>query len=212
MNGESGRAPCRCVVSDHQAKFIVVTGGPGGGKTAALEMARRSFCTHVAILPEAASVLFGGGFWRHETTPGRRAAQRAIYHVQREQERLVREENKSGVVLCDRGTLDSIAYWPGPVEEYYADLETTLQDELAKYSAVIHLRTPGIKQGYNHQNPVRIESAIQAAEIDTKILSIWAKHPNRHTVENAADFIDKAKQVIEAIRRELPACCHETES
>lgn len=37
-----------------------MTGVPGAGKTALLEMIRQSFCTHVRILPEAASVVFGG--------------------------------------------------------------------------------------------------------------------------------------------------------
>jgi hypothetical protein len=58
---------------------VVITGGPGAGKTAVLELVARSFCPHVAILPEAATIVFGGGFPRHTTTVGLMAAQRAIY-------------------------------------------------------------------------------------------------------------------------------------
>lgn len=59
-------------------------GGPGAGKTALLELIRQSFCSHVKILPEAAGIVFGGGFPRESEPTCRRAAQRAIFHVQRE--------------------------------------------------------------------------------------------------------------------------------
>jgi hypothetical protein len=46
----------------HDARLVAVTGGPGAGKTAVLELAARSLCEHVAILLEAATIVFGGGF------------------------------------------------------------------------------------------------------------------------------------------------------
>src|ERR1035438_2312126 len=75
----TGSHACQCHLTRHQTKLVVLTGGPGGGKTAILEMARRYFCKHVVILPEAASVVFGGGFPRVDSTPGKRSGQRAIY-------------------------------------------------------------------------------------------------------------------------------------
>ena len=62
MKSESEQLLCGCKELVHQTKFIVITGGPGAGKTAALEMVKKSFCNHVVILPEAASILFSGGF------------------------------------------------------------------------------------------------------------------------------------------------------
>jgi hypothetical protein len=35
--------------------------GHKDAKTALLELIRQSFCSHVRVLPEAASVVFGGG-------------------------------------------------------------------------------------------------------------------------------------------------------
>ena len=64
--------------------LIVLTGGPGAGKTAVLEMLRRVVCPHVAILPESAGILFSGGFWRGTSIDAHKSAQRAIFHVQRE--------------------------------------------------------------------------------------------------------------------------------
>ena len=37
----------------------MLTGGPGAGKTATLEMIKDAFCDHVKVVPEAASVVFG---------------------------------------------------------------------------------------------------------------------------------------------------------
>jgi hypothetical protein len=53
---------------------------PGGGKTTAGDLMRREFGTKVALVPEAATLLFDGGFPRDEAA--RRATQRAIFHVQ----------------------------------------------------------------------------------------------------------------------------------
>src|SRR6186713_3191320 len=41
---------------------IVLTGGPGGGKTTAADLFRREIGDRVVIVPEAATILFAGGF------------------------------------------------------------------------------------------------------------------------------------------------------
>lgn len=41
-----------------KTKFVVLTGGPGAGKTAVLELAKRRFTRDTAFLPEAASLIF----------------------------------------------------------------------------------------------------------------------------------------------------------
>ena len=105
--------PCACH-DLHRRRRIVLTGGPGAGKTAVLELVRQSFCSHVKVLTEAAGILFAGGFPRGGDAESRRAAQRAIFYVQRELELAADAENLA-IVLCDRGTVDGTAYWPGPV-------------------------------------------------------------------------------------------------
>ena len=47
----------------------------------------------------------------------RRAAQTAIFHVQRNLEDVQGITYPSRVLLCDRGTVDEAAYWPGDPEE-----------------------------------------------------------------------------------------------
>ena len=201
-----GSRPCCCVVSGGAVRLIVITGGPGAGKTAVLEMARRSFCKHVAILPEAAGIVFGGGFPRRSSDAARRAAQRAIYHVQRQLENLAQSEPEISAALCDRGVVDGLAYWPDGAD-FWSDLGTSGAAEKARYAAVIHLRTPGAGQGFDSSNPLRTESAEQAAVLDGRIADAWAGHPRRTEVASHTDFLEKAKRVLEVVRAELPPCC-----
>lgn len=196
-----------CACTDvHKPRRVVLTGGPGAGKTALLELIRQSFCSHVKVLAEAAGVVFGGGFPREDDPTCRRAAQRAIFYVQRELENAGDSHNPA-IVLCDRGTVDGLAYWPGPPEEYWSSLGTTLETELGRYDAVIHLRTPPAERGYNNQNPLRTENATAAADIDARILQAWERHPRRFVVESSAEFLDKAARALEILRGELPGCC-----
>ena len=196
---------CACA-EPHQTRRVVLTGGPGAGKTAVLEMVRRSLCQHVRVLPEAASIVFGGGFPRENDVGCRRAAQRGIYHIQRELE-VTGDSHNAAIVLCDRGTVDGLAYWPGPIEDFWASTGTTLEAELRRYSAVIHLRTPTSEQGYNRQNPVRTESSSAAARIDAVILDAWERHPHRYLVEATGDFLEKAAEALAIVRGQLPECC-----
>jgi predicted ATPase len=184
---------------------VVLTGGPGAGKTAVLELIRLFFCEHVHTLPEAAGIVFGGRFPRNHRPEIRRAAQRAIYHVQRELEATAGLDNPA-VVLCDRGTIDCSAYWVGD-GDLFTDVGTTRELELARYDAVIHLRTPTSPRAYNHDNPLRIESVVEAAEIDARILAQWDGHPRRHVVDATEDFLSKASHVLGLLRDTVPECC-----
>ena len=197
------RPYCDCT-ERHETRRIVLTGGPGAGKTATLELIRQSFCEHVHILPESASLVFGGGFPRLPSLAAARAAQRAIYYVQRELEEA--HVDNAAILLCDRGTVDGAAYWPGP-DELWTSVGTTLDRELARYAAVIHLRTPGAHGGYNQQNPLRTESAREAALRDGRIFDAWRAHPRRYIVDATPDFLAKAAHVLDHIRSEIPECC-----
>jgi predicted ATPase len=186
-------------------KHIVITGGPGGGKTALLELARRDLCAHVEVLPEAARIVFSGGFPRRNDDVARRAAQRAIYHVQCELEGLAAATSNTGTLLCDRGTLDGLAYWPGAWDDYFEQLGTTFASELARYDVVIHLRVPDANTGYV-MDAVRREAAEEAAAIDARLARVWAAHPHQVFVESSRDFVRKAQRALALIRGELRCC------
>ena len=195
--------PCDCG-EIHSPKRVVLTGGPGAGKTAVLELVRRAICDHIRVLPESAGILFGGGFPRGDSLEMRRAAQRAIFYVQRELE-AASTDGQTALVLCDRGTIDSLAYWPGP-DDMFASIGVSLDEQLARYQTVIHLRTPPAGE-YTHQNPLRVETAAEAAAIDARIAAAWARHPHRFEVPANHDFMTKARLALELIRAEMPPCC-----
>jgi len=192
---------------------IVLTGGPGAGKTAVLELARRELCSHVEFLPEAASIVFSGGFPRIGTAHGFRCAQRAIYRVQVELENalLLNDSVSSGIAnaahrkllaVCDRGTVDSLAYWPNGDEQFFQDVGSTYDVEIARYTKVIHLRVPETAGEYK-QSALRRETHPEARAIDERLLDAWSKHPNRIVIQGARDFMDKARAALQAIRGEL---------
>lgn len=182
---------------------IVLTGGPCAGKTAVLELIKRSNIKNIVLVPEAAGVLFGGGFWRHNTIHSKLASQRAIYYIQRELEYVAEKENSEGTIICDRGTLDGLAYWPTEESEFWKELGTSKELELKKYDLILHLRTPNNVFGYNHQNPLRIESVTEALEIDERIIKAWEGHPNRIFIESRESFIEKASEAISIIKKHM---------
>jgi hypothetical protein len=116
-------------------------------------------------------------------------------------------DGRAAVVQCDRGSLDGLAYWPDAWDSFFSEVSTTREAELARYRTVIHLRTPSSSDGYNHQNPLRTESVMQARAIDEKIAEAWSPHPRRIVVPSAHSFMEKALHAIVAIEAEVPACC-----
>lgn len=187
---------------------IVVTGGPGAGKTAVLELARRHLCRHVEVLPEAAGIVFRGGFPRLEPKAEHRAAQRAIFHVQCELESLALSHDDLAVILCDRGTLDGLAYWPGSSDDFFADLHTSMYEEITRYHTVIHLRVPSDPALYRG-NSLRRESHREAQEVDARLLEVWSKHPKRVVVDDTHDFVTKAREALAAIESAMESLHHD---
>ncbi len=196
--------PCSCTAA-HDSRRVVLTGGPGAGKSAVLELARLFFCRHLVTLPEAAGIVFGGRFPRNHRVEIRQAAQRAIYHVQRELEATAALDN-AAMLLCDRGTPDGSAYWMGDGDLWSA-VGTTQEAELARYHAVILLRTPSAVEAYDQRNPLRIETQDEARAIDAQIAAAWAKHPLVYEIPATEDFLSKAAHALQHLRELMPECC-----
>ncbi len=181
---------------------IVLTGGPGGGKTTAADLYRREIGTEVVVVPEAATLLYTGGFPRSEEPEVRKAIQRAIYHVQVDLEDAHSAHYRSRVLLCDRGTVDGAAYWPGEPDEFFAHLGTSLDDELARYDAVVFFETAAVGGiSIEGGNPARIESNEEAVRLDLRLRDLWSKHPNFVLVPHHASFIKKVTSGLEQVAR-----------
>jgi predicted ATPase len=179
---------------------IVLTGGPGGGKTTAADLFRREIGERVVIVPEAATMIFSGGFPRYPGDRPRQAAQRAVYHVQRNLEDIQAARYPDRVLLCDRGTVDGAAYWPGQPEEFYADLGTTAEAELARYDAVIFFESAAVGgMGIEGGNPVRKESLEEAVALDTRLRTVWSNHPRFIVVNHHPSFFQKISRALEVL-------------
>lgn len=171
---------------------VVLTGGPGGGKTTAADLYRREIGEGVVIVPEAATLLYTGGFPRTGESGVRKATQRAIYHVQKNLEEAQAAHYKSRVLLCDRGTVDGAAYWPDENDGFFEHVGTTLDEELSRYDAVIFFETAAVGGiSIEGGNPSRIESLKDALELDRRLRALWARHPHFVFVPHNVSFIQK---------------------
>ncbi len=195
---------CTCTET-HDGRRVVLTGGPGAGKSAVLELAKLFFCTHVHTLPEAAGIVFGGRFPRNGLPRIRRAGQQAIFQVQHALEATI-DPASAAVVLCDRGTLDGSAYWVGDGTLWEA-VGSSREAELARYYAVIHMQTPSEVDDYNLDNPLRTETHDEARAIDARIAEAWAGHPRSFVVPTTDDFLGKAAKALALLRELVPDCC-----
>jgi predicted ATPase len=176
---------------DHPLR-IVLTGGPGGGKTTAADLFRREIGDDVVIVPESATTLFGGGFPRVDEPEARRSVQRAIFEVQRSLEDIQSALYPDRILLCDRGTIDGAAYWPDGRDDYFAQMSTTLAEQLSRYDVVLFFETAAVGGlGFEGGNRYRVETDDEAVELDASLRELWGQHPHFHLVPHNRSFLRK---------------------
>lgn len=183
---------------------IVLTGGPGGGKTTAADLFRREIGDEIVVVPEAATLLYSGGFPRLGEKAVREATQKAIYHVQRNLEDAHAAHYPERVLLCDRGAIDGAVYWPKETLGFFKSLNTNLDAELKRYDAVIFFETAAVGGiSIEGGNPVRIESIKEALALDKKLKSLWSQHPNFIFVPHNKSFIKKINAALKQLTKLL---------
>jgi predicted ATPase len=188
---------------------VVLTGGPGGGKTTAADLFRREIGDRVIVVPEAATLLFTGGFPRPTQADAQRSAQSAIYQVQRGLEDIQAAQYPDRILLCDRGTVDGGAYWPDGASDFYDTVGSSHADELARYDAVIFFETAALgHHGFESENRYRTESQQEAIELDGRLRALWSPHPHFTVVPHAASFFRKMTiglGLLESLLAQMPA-------
>lgn len=188
---------------------IVLTGGPGGGKTTAADLFRREIGDRVVIVPEAATILFQGGFPRSRQVEARRAVQTAVFHVQRNLEDVQASLYAGRILLCDRGTVDGAAYWPGEPQSYFAAVGTSLEAELRRYDVVIFFESAAVGgAAIEGGNPVRNESLEEAAALDASLRSLWSRHPRFILVPHNPSFFKKISFGLAALESVVAQLAH----
>lgn len=171
---------------------IALTGGPGAGKTTAAELFRREIGDDVIVVPEAATILFAGGFPRVTEEAAERSLQRAIFEVQRALEDVQFARYRDRILLCDRGTVDGAAYWPDGSAEFFASMGTTQEAELSRYDVVLFFETSAVGGiHFEGGNRYRTESDEQALSLDRRLRDLWSPHPQFHLVPHTPSFLQK---------------------
>jgi predicted ATPase len=184
-----------------RAKKIVLTGGPGGGKTTAADLFCREMNGKVILVPEAATLLFSGGFPRSKKPEFLQATQASIFQVQKNLEDIHGFENAGKILLCDRGTVDGAIYWPGHEKDFFKEMGTSLEAELGRYSHVIYFESAAAG-GFEitSNNPNRTESIQEAKLLDEQLRKVWSRHKNFHFVPHSASFIEKVYIGLEILK------------
>jgi predicted ATPase len=188
-----------------RSRRIVLTGGPCAGKTTITQVLEKAFAEQVVIVPEAASLLFRGGFPRWGDTLAAEALQRAIYRVQVENEVAHAAHFPGRALVMDRGTLDGAAYWPAGPEAFFRSVGSSLETELARYDLVIYLESAGREAFEQHhlRNPARTETWEEAAALDAATRAQWERHARLVVVHNNTSFSAKIAAVLTAVESEL---------
>ena len=183
---------------------IVITGGPGGGKTTAIDLFRREFIDEVSVVPESATTIFSSGIRRGKNEIEIKAIQRSIYELQKNMENLISTQNPADALICDRGTLDGLAYWPNSEESFFKIINSSFEKELSQYSAVIFFQTAACSGGdITSNNPYRSEDNDEAINLDHRLQEIWKKHPHFYLIKSNESFADKVAEGVNTIKSVL---------
>jgi hypothetical protein len=192
------------------SKRVVLTGGPGGGKTALIqELAEDpAWRGRFLVLPEAIFVAGRVGISARE-----RLFQRLMVETQCALEDVlsrILNPTDPRVVLCHRGTLDPLAYWLDrgwPEDEFFTFTRMNRAEHYHRYQSVIHLVTAadGAETHYRRWPEAhRPESVEQAVRIDRLLQEVWSGHPNYYRLDNEGrDWAAKARAARGLLARVL---------
>jgi len=115
-------------------------------------------------------------------------------------EQIFRDVYADRLLICDRGTLDGLAYWPDDEQSYLDSFGTTFEVEVARYGAVIFFQTAAIHgEDVKSNNPYRTEDSRTAVALDEKLQRVWARHPNFHFIPAQLSFMAKINHGLETI-------------
>lgn len=187
-------------MSTEHRPIIVCTGGPGGGKTTLIEELTHDlrWKGQIATLPEAIYTLRHVGISSRE-----KPFQRVMVYMQMAMEDALDRAlglDDPRTILCHRGSLDPLAYWLDrgwSEQEFFDYTETTREEHLQRYSAVIHLVTTadGAQEHYTRwpdaHRPEQVEDAIR---LDGLLHQVWRDHPNYNRISNEGiDWLTKTR-------------------
>lgn len=185
---------------------LVVTGGPSSGKTMVMKALEQVFGSQIAIVPEAATMLFEARV-AAPTPANVEMFQRVILPLQQyNQDAIIDDARRRGAkaVVFDRGLLDGAAYIEGGLEVILEHLGQSLDQVYSQVGTVINLQTvarykPELFGTAN--NPHRVETNPQdAIDLDDRIQEVWRDHPDWRLIDGGDGIESVIEQVIDIVR------------
>ena len=187
-------------------KLIVITGGPGGGKSSLLADLRHDpdWNVRIMIMPEAIHAAI-----RSSVSPHEPLFQRLVVNLQKQIEQAVMDTfaGEARVLLTHRGTLDPLAFclangWTE--ERFWQVTGLRLEEEYQRYHGVLHMVSTavGVPQFYRYRpEEHRPETPQEAAMLDEHLARIWGRHPRYLRIANdTLDWPTKSRQALAALR------------
>lgn len=188
---------------------IVLTGGPGSGKTSVLEKINKVYSSEgykVIIVPETATELMNNGISFRDESISLVDFQELVMRLQLAKEEVVERaielsNNDKVIVIYDRGTIDNTAYIrKEEFEEILARLNNvkSFADLMNKYDMVINL--VGREDFYTTENnSARAEDASEALKLGDATLKCWLGHKKVKIVLPKDTMEEKTNVVLNII-------------
>ena len=184
---------------------VVLTGGPCGGKTAALGYLKKGLEANgasVLVHSETATALMNEGLTPESCGSYDFHAELFARQLKAEQELYEQAGRLEGkvVILLDRGLLDNRAYVSAEDFKCYAGQHGFDEDRLrSRYDAVFHLvsAAQGAEEHYSAKtNAVRSEDVELARRLDEDILALWVGANHLRIIDNSTDFEGKLQRLL----------------
>lgn len=189
---------------------MVLTGGPGGGKSVALQALQQDLTKEglrVIAIPEAATEIILSGLSPRGILDNKdfQALQLDLQLQREDLYAKAAQKLKEDVVvlLCDRGALDG----KGFIEEEAFDQilkERDLREDqlLTRYDAIFHMTSAAKKDTalYSlNNNLARKETPSEAAAEDDRLIEIWSFHPYQVLIPPCETMEEKIQLLKQAV-------------
>ena len=204
---------------------VVLTGGPGGGKTSVLNAIKNLAITEegykniiklgdkkikLVTISETATELISSGI---TPTEAERIYdfQDILFEIQKSKEESSIKSLRFGydadviLFLYDRGLLDGMAYLDkkGEFEDIMASKDVKELDILDKYDLVVDLLSTATcapeKYGFE-SNEARFEDVEWAKSVDRKTSAAWVGHRNKKLFDSGVSLEEEVNNVIEYLK------------
>jgi thymidylate kinase len=191
---------------------VCLTGGPSTGKTSVINSINNYFSNlgyNVIIVPETATSFIASGirpFGNNSINPI--DFQKLVLENQIKNEEIADKAAKllgdNSIIICDRGTLDGIAYVTESEWNEVLNSESLVdRDLLMNYDAILYMVSkPELFTKENNASRYE-QDANEAIEKGKKVLKSYLSHDNLRVIQPREDIKDKENEVINIIANML---------